>query len=207
MNARNGAAGAIDPETGLYSRQGLTECVRQLLETGGHGVLACLVVRLFVDGGDAPRIVHRAAAALSATTRLGDIVARLAHTDFAVVALDSDAAGARRLAERISEAVREVFARSERSRVRLVVGYDMVAGGAGQGPGRDIMPETLLFRAAAAARAGVPDGQGRTIRRYDHGDARDDVAVRRRPLVKSAILSHGTATAAPTPLAPGTRVP
>lgn len=201
MTALNGAISAHDAETGLYSRHGLTEKVRQLLEAGRHDVIACLVVRLFVDAGDTPRILHRAVAALTATTRLGDVVARLAHTDFAVIAPDTDAAGARRLAERVSAAVRDMFTRTgRRERVRLLVGYDLVADiGA-----RAVAAETLLVRATAAARSAMPDAQGRSSR-GDRQAAQLTETLADGPLVETAVCSHGSATAEWTPLGPRMR--
>lgn len=153
-----------DNETGLLSREGLTTRVRALLDNSAHAVLACLVIRLHIDAGELGWIAHGAAAALSATTRLGDLVSRLTATDFAVVACDTDAIGARRLAERISAAMRDVFEKTgRRGRVRIVVGYEMVSTFTTS----SLEAESLLHRASAAARTGMPDNEGRWIRRYD----------------------------------------
>ncbi len=164
-----------DNETGLLSREGLTTRVRVLLDNSTHAVLACLVIRLHIDAGELGWIAHGAAAALSATTRIGDLVSRLTATDFAVVACDTDAIGARRLAERISAAMRDVFEKTgRRGRVRIVVGYEMVSTFTTASQ----EAESLLVRASAAARTGVPDNEGRWIRRYDRSVERAETPVR-----------------------------
>ncbi len=171
MNGAPGLRADYDSETGLLSRDGLTARVRTLLDNSTHAVLACLVVRLHIDAGDMSWIAHGAAAALSATTRLGDLVSRLTPTDFAVIACDTDAIGARRLAERISAAMRDVFEKTgRRGRVRIVVGYEMVSTFTTASQ----EAESLLIRASAAARTGVPDNEGRWIRRYDRSAERPD---------------------------------
>lgn len=194
-----------DVETGLLSRDGLTARIRDKLERESHAVLACLVVRLHVDAGELGHIVHSAAAALTAATRLSDLVARLTTTDFAVVGCDTDAIGARRLAERIASAMREVFEKTgRRGRVRLVVGYEMVST-----LSNAVGAETLLLRAAAAARTGVPDSDGRWIRRYDSSteplrDRREGGAAC-APEALAVYSQRSDVTAARTPHGPGMR--
>jgi len=84
---------------------GLTRRARELLwlESLQHGVIACLVVRVQVDAGDTTMIAEHCAATLRAAVRLSDVIARLAPTDFAVIAPDTDARGSRKLAARLSE--------------------------------------------------------------------------------------------------------
>jgi GGDEF domain-containing protein len=159
-----------DPETGLLNRQGLTRRARELLwlESLQHGVMACLVVRVQVDAGNTTRIAEHCAATLRAAVRLSDVIARLAPTDFAVVAPDTDARGARKLASRLIAGIQEYFATPEgQNRVRITVGYEVVSS-LSRAP---IGAEALLLRATTAVRTGRTDGEHRWIRRFTDVDA------------------------------------
>jgi len=170
-----------DPETGLLNRQGLTRRARELLwlESLQHGVLACMVFRVLVDAGDPDRIARHCAATIQGAVRLSDVVARVASTDFAVVAPDTDARGARKLAERLAQAIRQHFAQADSSRVRIVVGFEVVSNLA-RAP---IGAEALLLRATSALRAGKPEGESRWIRRF--GDAIERPAALEEQLVSA----------------------
>ncbi len=165
MNGSTVRDTGTDPETGLLNRQGLTRRARELLwlESLQHGVIACLVVRVQVDAGDATRIAEHCAATLRAAVRLSDVIARLAPTDFAVVAPDTDARGSRKLAARLIDGIRAYFAAPDSEhRVRITVGYEVVSNLA-RAP---IGAEALLLRATTAVRAGRTDNEHRWIRRF-----------------------------------------
>lgn len=165
MDGSNGRDIGTDPETGLLNRHGLTRRARELLwlESLQHGVLSCLVVRVHVDAGIVDRIAQHCAATLRSSVRLSDVIARLAPTDFAVVAPDTDARGARKLAERLAAGIRKYFAQPEsQNKVRIVVGYEVVSNLA-RAP---IGAEALLLRASSAVRAGKADTEQRWIRRF-----------------------------------------
>src|SRR5207245_1693372 len=102
--------GLLDPLSGLYNRQGLARRARELGSQAfrEHGALACVAVALDLEQGEAAvaaeetdgAAVARCVNALKSSARLSDVVGRLSATEFAVLAPDTDAAGARRLAER-----------------------------------------------------------------------------------------------------------
>src|SRR5437899_10608379 len=106
------AGGLLDPMTGLYNRQGLARRARELGSQAfrEHGALACVVLALDVEapapGSEtAANVVVRCVHALKSSARLSDVVGRLSLTEFAVLAPGTDAAGARRLAERLASSV------------------------------------------------------------------------------------------------------
>ena len=106
------AEGLLDPITGLYNRQGLARRARELGSQAfrEHGALACVVIALDVEATapateGAGHVVVRCVHALKSSARLSDVVGRLSPTEFAVLAPGTDAAGARRLAERLASTV------------------------------------------------------------------------------------------------------
>lgn len=154
-----------DQQTGLLNRHGLTRRARELLwlESLQHSPLACLVLRVQVDADNAGRVAEHCAATLRNAVRLTDVIARLALTDFAVVAPDTDARGARNLAARLVAGIRESVAGGEpRNAFGISVGYEVVFSGAA----RPIGAEALLLRATTALRAGRADPEHRWIRRF-----------------------------------------
>ena len=173
MNGTNGTSAEMgtDPETGLLNRQGLTRRARGLLwlESLQHGAIACLVVRVQVDAGNPTRIAEHCAATLRSAVRLTDVIARLATTDFAVLAPDTDARGARKLATRLIEGVRQHLAPPDAQQARITVGYE-VASNLSREP---IGAEALLLRATTAVRSGRTDTEHRWIRRFSDVVARE----------------------------------
>src|SRR5205807_1243168 len=101
-------------------------------------------------------IVGRCVQALKASARLSDVIGRLSPTEFAVLAPGTDAAGARRLAERLASSVSTPSTTGEPATAgstatpspRVRCGYEAVAN-VGYAP---IEPVDLLVRAAAAVR-------------------------------------------------------
>src|SRR5438309_1985544 len=120
--------------------------------------------------GTAGAAVVRGVTALKSTARLADVVGRLSAAAFAVLAPDTDAGGARRLAERLAQSIRTRTTPPDATLaapgVRVRCGYEAVAN-MGYAP---IEPVELLVRASAALRTGKPEGGGWT-RRFDEGIA------------------------------------
>ncbi len=166
------AQGLLDAATGLYNRQGLARRARELGSQAfrEHGPLACVVLALDFDpaagqSGAAAQL-GRYVQAIKAAARLSDVIGRLSATEFAVLAPGTDAAGARRLAERLAGSVSAAVASGTGPTVppRLRCGYEAVAN-VGYAP---IEPVDLLVRAAAAVRTGRADS-GSWLRRFDEG--------------------------------------
>jgi len=174
------AEGLLDSVTGLYNRQGLARRARELGSQAfrEHAPLACVVLAVDLEphelahGQAGSGIVGRCVQALKTAARLSDVIGRLSPTEFAVLAPGTDAAGARRLAERLASSVSAPgmigmpastgSAASPSPRVRC--GYEAVAN-VGYAP---IEPVDLLVRAAAAVRTGKTDS-GSWLRRFDEG--------------------------------------
>jgi diguanylate cyclase (GGDEF)-like protein len=107
--------GLIDEVTGVYNVRGLTRRAQELgaHATRRHLALGCVVLAADTEpaagpeaGPDAPLdLLWRIAATLRAATRDSDVIGRLTSGAFAVVAMDTDAAQARRLAERLAAAI------------------------------------------------------------------------------------------------------
>ena len=177
--------GLLDPVTGLYNRQGLARRARELGSQAfrEHGPLACIVLALDLEPSDAPvggvgagalegsTNLGRCVQAIKAAARLSDVVGRLSANEFAVLAPGTDAAGARRLAERLAGSVMATTAApgtglsTPATPMRVRCGYEAVAN-VGYAP---IEPVDLLVRAAAAVRTGRADS-GSWLRRFDEGN-------------------------------------
>ena len=174
------AEGLLDSPTGLYNRQGLARRARELGSQAfrDHGPLACVVLVVDLEpqdlapGQQGSGIVGRCVQALKASARLSDVIGRLSPTEFAVLAPGTDAAGARRLAERLASSVSTPSTTGEPATAgstatpspRVRCGYEAVAN-VGYAP---IEPVDLLVRAAAAVRTGKTDS-GSWLRRFDEG--------------------------------------
>src|SRR5437879_4901710 len=117
------------------------------------------------------RAAHRCC---SPSARLSDVVGRLSPTEFAVLAPGTDAAGARRLAERLASTVQASAGgmptpaadpgAQPLAQLRVRCGYEAVAN-VGYAP---IEPVDLLVRASTALRTGRAEG-GSWLRRFDDG--------------------------------------
>ena len=131
------------------------------------------------EGTATPTIV-RCVHALRSSARVSDVIGRLSPMEFAVLAPGTDAAGARRLAERLAKQVQataalppgppapDTAAAGIATPLGVRAGYEAVAN-VGYAP---IQPVELLVRASAALRTGKAEGAG-WIRRFDDAiDAR-----------------------------------
>jgi two-component system, OmpR family, alkaline phosphatase synthesis response regulator PhoP len=115
------SSGLIDDATGLYNLRGLTRRAEELAASASrrHVALCCVLLALEVessapppkngDSRDRPSpplwVLRTIAAALRSATRDSDAIGRLSPNSFAVVAVDTDAAQARLLAERLGAAI------------------------------------------------------------------------------------------------------
>jgi diguanylate cyclase (GGDEF)-like protein len=107
--------GLVDEATGLYNVRGLTRRSRELAAHAvrAHGSLACVLLApdLNLEGalepeGDGPRAaLQRIARALQSAGRASDAIGRMGPDAFAIVALSTDAAQARRLAQRLASTI------------------------------------------------------------------------------------------------------
>jgi len=106
-NAR--ATGLVDEMTGIYNARGLTRRAEELAAhaTRCHVALGCVLLTPDTESGALPlTLVRRIAAALRSNARHTDAHGRVGETAFAIVAVDTDAAQARHLAERLAAAIR-----------------------------------------------------------------------------------------------------
>ena len=165
--------GLRDEATGLYNARGLTQRLRELhaLASRRHGPLACVVfaleqpdLRKPAGVREGPRASDLMAQALAATSRGSDVIARLGTAEFAVVAPESDVAGATVMAERLVAALQRLATEQGATAAPVVrAGLDGVADFGQSG----IDPTDLLRRANEALQSAVP-GQSGWIRRFVH---------------------------------------
>jgi PleD family two-component response regulator len=113
------ALALVDGPTGLYNRAGLQRRARELVAAALrlHSALACVAFGTDPRAdahGDEPRSAVRAVTQarlgrlLRASARLSDTIGWWKPTDFVVLAPTTDAAGAERLARRLSDAIEAV---------------------------------------------------------------------------------------------------
>ncbi|OLC01877.1 MAG: hypothetical protein AUH45_10145 [Gemmatimonadetes bacterium 13_1_40CM_69_22] len=154
----------VDAETGLYNARGLTRRARELAGQAArhNAALACVVLAPALSSADriaghAARepafeaVISQLTVALRSAGRGSDAIGRLGRIEFAVLAPDTDASGARRLGERLARAVEADVARRAGGAppLKLRAGYYAV------GDVRDapLDPDELLARATSALRA------------------------------------------------------
>lgn len=158
--------GLVDQSTGLYNVRGLSRRARELGSHAfrNHEPFACVVFSPMSDQGDKAAAEHdiaesidRLAKALRKHGRTSDAVGRVGPTEFAVVAQATDAEGAVRMAERLTEELRS----ESRGGVAYMAGIDAV---------RDyreapIDPTEMLARASRAMHQPHLNGESGWIRR------------------------------------------
>lgn len=162
--------GLVDPETDLYNVRGvLRRIYEEASEATRHGrPLACLVAALEQpDGGtiteaDVAEAARAAATALRRTGRASDVFGRLGPSEFVVIAPGTDADGARRLAQRLTEATNG-NGEGAGTRPRLRAGYAAVHDLARA----EIEPVDLFVRAVVALRTAQSVGPDERIRSFD----------------------------------------
>jgi len=102
------ATGLVDESTGIYNARGLKRRAEELGSHAArsHSALSCVLLAADTESGTPPlALMRRIAAALRSTARQSDAIGRVGENAFAVVAVDTDAAQARRLAERLTTAI------------------------------------------------------------------------------------------------------
>ena len=171
--------GLVDEATGLYNVRGLTRRARELAShaSRNRAALACVVlapepsadVAEAVPGEGDAVVLHYIARALKTAGRRSDVIGRLGPGAFAVVAPETNAAQARRLAERLADVIHTTPDRSARPApaFRLQGGYDGVA----DFRAASIDPMDLMLRATAALRKTRTDPPRGWLRGFDEGDA------------------------------------
>jgi PleD family two-component response regulator len=114
---RTRAEGLLDTVSGLYAVRGVEYRARELMADASrhHLALACVVLGADLpleeepEGAKDPvastRVLQHVAKVLHSHGRLSDVIGRWNHTEFAVLAPGTHAAGAARLAQRLGEAV------------------------------------------------------------------------------------------------------
>ena len=173
--------GLVDEVTGVYNVRGLTLRAQELAAqaTRRHSALCCVLLAPDTEpdagaGGDgrpseAPLwLVRRIATVLRAAARQSDAIGRLDANAFAVVAVDTDAAQARRLAERLATAI---LAEADSPfpalhRFRLRAGFH----GVSDFHVASIDSDELMLRATAALRKAQTDSGGAWLRSFDEGE-------------------------------------
>lgn len=176
--------GLVDPATGLYNQRGMAMRARDLASQADrrHAPLACLVLAPALPAADTRRDQPAAAAQLDAAvdamtralkqvSRSSDAVGRLGPAEFAVLAPDTDAQGAKQLGARLGSAIERTGTAPGLARpLRLRAGYHAVGDfhTAGLG-GLDLLARaTSALRAAEAG--GPPGGTGEAwIRSFESG--------------------------------------
>ena len=158
----------FDQPTGLYNVRGLSRRARELGSHAfrSHSPFACVVFSTMAEDGDdevsteakLSAAVERLAKALRERGRVADVTGRVGPHEFAVIAQDTDAEGAVRMAERLTDELRV-----SQPNVRVVAGFDAV---------RDyheapIDPSEMLARASRAMRQSRAAANGQWIHRFE----------------------------------------
>ncbi|MGH7555156.1 MAG: GGDEF domain-containing response regulator [Longimicrobiales bacterium] len=164
--------GLVDPETDLYNVRGV---LRRIYEAASEAMrhkrpLACLVAALDVPPGsgsspEETEFAKAAALALRRTGRASDVLGRLGPNEFVVIAPGTDAAGARRLAQRLTGSNGNGHKEPNEPRLmpRLRAGYAAV----GDLAAAEIEPVDLFVRAVVALRTAQAVGAEERIRSFD----------------------------------------
>jgi diguanylate cyclase (GGDEF)-like protein len=169
--------GLVDEATGVYNARGLLRRAEELAAsaTRRHVSVCCVLLAPEIedavaavpsngDTRDHPSpplwVLRSIATALRTATRHSDAIGRLSTNSFGVVAVDTNAAQARQLAERLGAAI---VARPSSAnvpplpRLRVRAGYHGVAGG----PEKSVDIATLMSQAdSALQRARADSGEG-----------------------------------------------
>ncbi len=158
----------FDQLTGLYNARGLTRRAREL---GAHAFrmhspFACVVFSTIPEHPDdeaaaehqLTATIEKLAKALRERGRTCDAIGRLGPNEFVVVAQDTDAEGAVRMAERLTDELREA-----QPDVRVVAGFDAVPN-YHEAP---IDTSEMLARASRAMRQSRAKADGHWISQFE----------------------------------------
>jgi PleD family two-component response regulator len=158
------AEGLVDPATQLYNARGLARRVRELGAEARRRAKPLACVAFAVDE-DVARSAERVTRVLREAARTSDAVGRIGPREFAVIAPETGADAALRLAERLAGALIGRPRHRTGARAEFLAGYDAVADAAL--PKFD--PATLLAHASAALAAAARDPAAGRIRRFENG--------------------------------------
>ena len=158
----------LDHLTGLYNVRGLSRRARELGSHAfrSHAPFACVVFSTMAEETQDEKVaeaqvsaaVERLAKALRERGRVADATGRVGPNEFAIIAQDTDADGAVRLAERLTSEIKTTD-----PNVRVVAGFDAVPD-YHEAP---IDPSEMLARASRAMRQTRSAGNGQWIRRFE----------------------------------------
>lgn len=170
--------GLVDLPTGLYNVRGLARRARELGSQAfrHRAALGCVVFAADLNPADAAdaqateeamgAAVQQLATVLRSAGRVSDAIGRLGPSEFAVIAPETDAAGAVQLAQRLSRAVEESAGGSNgggAKRLKLRAGYHAV-------PNlheASLDPVDLLVHATTALRMTKADPAGQWLRPFE----------------------------------------
>jgi PleD family two-component response regulator len=159
--------GLIDPDTGLYNMRGVARRAQELGSQAArkHAAFGCVVISPEVssDGDGMPEeelaaAMRSVADVIRTVGRRSDAIGRLGPSEFAVVAIDANAAGCVKTAERLANAVNRAATRPR----ALRAGYYSVAD-FHQTP---VDPVETILRASSALRAARTDPSGGWLRAF-----------------------------------------
>jgi diguanylate cyclase (GGDEF)-like protein len=167
------AESPVDTTTGLYNVRGLARRAREMGSAAfrHEEAFACIVFSPVLDHATDDvqaeaainTSVQRLAKMLRDNGRVSDAIGRLGPTEFAIIAQDTDASGATRLAERLASII-QTAAPEGLGKVRMAAGIDVVPN-YHEAP---IDPEDMLTRATKAMRQSRTDGgSGSWIRQFE----------------------------------------
>jgi PleD family two-component response regulator len=154
----------LDPQTGLYSARGLRHWAAQLgaRASRNHEPLACVVVTSNTPG-DAATSGKPVSAALSymadlcrAKSRKSDVVGYVGESRFAILAPDTDEAGARLFVGRLQRALERTPTPETDTQVALHAGFYAAADFGSSG----VEATEVVGRAEAALQYALAEGSG-----------------------------------------------
>lgn len=168
------AESPMDQVTGLYNVRGLARRAREMGSAAfrHEEAFACIVFSPVLDHAmdevqaeTAINVtVQRLAKMLRDNGRVSDAIGRLGPTEFAIIAQDTDASGATKLAERLASIVNGK-ASEGLGTMRMAAGIDVVPN-YHEAP---IDPEDMLTRATKAMRQSRADVGGQWVRHFETG--------------------------------------
>src|SRR5881628_273194 len=162
------AEGLVDHATQLYNGRGVARRARELGAEARRRSAPLACVAFVVDPGEAEGpSAETVARVLRATGRTSDALGRVGPREFVVLAPETGAEAAHRLAERLAGALTGRRRRRIGPGVEFLAGYDVVPDAAA--PKFD--PATLLAHASAALAAAARDPEAGRIRRFENSGA------------------------------------
>lgn len=142
--------GLTDTTTGVYNVRGLERKAHEVAAGAArhHAVFGCaaFVPEIGVPETGVSELGDRLARAFYSQARASDALARVGPVEFVVLAPETDAAGASRLAERLARAVESVVNENGGPRIRLRTAFYAIAGP----PTTSLDPLMPVARARAA---------------------------------------------------------